>query len=127
MKEREIIYGAWLMFFNKPVQIDGIQKGQLHSKYTGWVEISQFKGIRITGEMLTRNGYRIAEQKKNGFIFRKGKTNELDILYAQWGKGEADFRLQKGSGPCLYVHELQAAFSLSRRKKFEDMVFTFKV
>ena len=126
LKESDVFYGAWLKFYGSYVQIMGIQKGQLYSRHTGWMDIDKFEPIPITTDFLLKNGYHVYKEVANGYLFRKG-MGEFDILHARWGN-KIDYRLQKIGGMSLkYIHELQRAFLLTKRKKFSERWQTMKI
>lgn len=136
MKERDIIYGAWLNFFGSHVQITGIQEGQLYSRHTGWVDIAKFEPIPITEEILAKNGFTYWKEKVKGRkqkkekIYKKILRNEdgtarLCCLYLY---PDGTWRnLYLGKQRFTYVHQLQYAYNMAERDDFVEIFENWEI
>lgn len=108
MNAKDLMIGDWVVWATRPTKIDAIAEGgfSVHLKDEGWQSVDAVEPIKLTPEILEKNGFRY---------------NDLPFVMA-WERfglalynGGNGYRINCGNNVALIidsVHELQHALRL---------------
>lgn len=114
MKREELMINDWVSLDGEPIQVAGLQgrKVGVHKRrrsiYCSWHLDSEFQPIRLTSEILVKNGF------KHSMPHNDWTNADCNFFLYEGGNG---FRVQNTDIKLDYVHQFQHTLRLCGIKK----------
>lgn len=121
MKAKDLMIGDWVVWATRPTKIDAIAEGgfSVHLKDEGWQSIDAIEPIKLTPEILEKNGFEIRGKRKYFLVPNDPSlaikrepiigANGNSFLIGHFWERNKEFRWFAETD---YVHELQHALRL---------------
>lgn len=116
MRPTELQIGDWVLWFNKPCKVD---LPLLNTEFSDRKESDDIQPIRITAEILEKNGFKFFHSDCEMWVLATGGDWSIEVgLWGDMGTLIRCFKQEKGGSKSVhlsytpYLHQLQQAIRL---------------